>query len=135
VVDSSPHPRKERKRAGSPLKQSITVDDEEDGSLSPPPEAQIAPEPKVKEEAALSQGDEMEVDDEGGEGSSRRTKRKKVSYVESGSDSDSEDDIPIARGKGRAAARKPRKSLKAESDSDDFVFDDDDELAMSKYEI
>jgi hypothetical protein len=83
----SPHTltEKERKRAGSPLKQSITVDDVEDGSLSPPP-ADVEME-EVKE----SVDESMDVDTGGG----RRAKRKVV-YAESGG-SDSEDDVPLQR--------------------------------------
>lgn len=82
----SPHARqeKERKRAGSPLKQSFTIDD--DGSLSPPPvdvEMEDVKEP-------LSESMEVET----GEG--RRAKRKVV-YAESG-ESDSDDDVPLQRG-------------------------------------
>lgn len=79
--------------------------------------------------ATSSQGEEMAIDDEAEEGSSRRAKRKKVSYIESGSDSDSEDDIPLTRGNAKPTGRKPRKSLRADSE-DDFVFDDDDDAAM-----
>jgi hypothetical protein len=71
---------KERKRAGSPLKQSFTIEDE--GSLSPPPV-----DVEMKEEVEES----MEVVGEG-----RRAKRKVV-YAESGG-SDSEDDVPLQRG-------------------------------------
>lgn len=71
---------KERKRAGSPLKQSFTIEDE--GSLSPPPV-----DVEMKEEVE----DSMEVVGEG-----RRAKRKVV-YAESGG-SDSEDDVPLQRG-------------------------------------
>jgi hypothetical protein len=77
---------KERKRAGSPLKQSFTIDDEDDGSLSPPPV-----DVEMKEEVDEVGGESMEVVGEG-----RRAKRKVV-YAESG-DSDSEDDVPLQRG-------------------------------------
>jgi DNA mismatch repair protein MSH6 len=133
AIDSSPHPRKERKRAGSPLKQSITIEDE-DGSLSPPPVESVPADTKGSAPATSSPREDMEVDDEEAEGSSRRTKRKKVSYIESGSDSDSEDDVPLIRAKAKAPGRKPRKSQRAESE-DDFIFDDDDDAAMRKSKI
>ena len=97
VVGSSPYPgkEKERKRAGSPLKQSTTVDNFDDGSLSPPPEAEVS----VRRSSPQEKEDEkMDVDNEGG--GSRRAKRKVV-YAESGSDS--EDDVPLVRGaKGKS---------------------------------
>jgi hypothetical protein len=77
---------KERKRAGSPLKQSFTIDDEDDGSLSPPPV-----DVEMKEEVEDAEGESVEVVGEG-----RRAKRKVV-YAESGG-SDSEDDVPLQRG-------------------------------------
>ena len=80
---------KERKRAGSPLKQSFTI--ENDGSLSPPPV-----DVEMKEEAEDVEEESMEVVAEG-----RRAKRKVV-YAESGG-SDSEDDVPLQRGtKGKS---------------------------------
>jgi len=75
---------KERKRAGSPLKQSFTIDD--DGSLSPPPV-----DVEMKEEVEEAEGESVEAVGEG-----RRAKRKVV-YAESGG-SDSEDDVPLQRG-------------------------------------
>jgi hypothetical protein len=75
---------KERKRAGSPLKQSFTIED--DGSLSPPPV-----DVEMKEEVEKEEMESMEAVGEG-----RRAKRKVV-YAESGG-SDSEDDVPLQRG-------------------------------------
>jgi hypothetical protein len=75
---------KERKRAGSPLKQSFTIEDE--GSLSPPPV-----DVDMKEEVEDAEVGSMEAVGEG-----RRAKRKVV-YAESGG-SDSEDDVPLHRG-------------------------------------
>jgi len=75
---------KERKRAGSPLKESFTIEDE--GSLSPPPV-----DVEMKEDVAEAEGESMEV-----VGGGRRAKRKVV-YAESGG-SDSEDDVPLQRG-------------------------------------
>ena len=75
---------KERKRAGSPLKQSFTIEDE--GSLSPPPV-----DVEMKEEVEEPEAESLEVVGEG-----RRAKRKVV-YAESGG-SDSEDDVPLQRG-------------------------------------
>jgi hypothetical protein len=88
VVGSSPYPgkEKERKRAGSPLKQSITVDDLDYGSLSPPPEV-------TRSSPGQKEDEKMDVDNE--EAGTRRAKRKVV-YAESGSDS--EDDVPLVRG-------------------------------------
>jgi len=81
----SPHPKKEkeRKRAGSPLKQSFTIED--DGSLSP------APVDVDMEDVKESVEDSIEASGEG-----RRAKRKVV-YAESGG-SDSDDDVPLQRG-------------------------------------
>lgn len=80
---------KERKRAGSPLKQSFTLDD---ASLSPPP-GDVEMEEDVKEPV----GESLEAEGEG-----RRAKRKVV-YAESAG-SDSEDDVPLQRGvKGKLA--------------------------------
>lgn len=80
---------KERKRAGSPLKQSLTLDD---ASLSPP-----AIDVEMEEDVKEPVGESLEVEEQG-----RRAKRKVV-YAESGG-SDSEDDVPLQRGaKGKLA--------------------------------
>lgn len=141
-----------RRRAGSPLKQSHVIDDEDDSAddLSPPPEVPVLDIRKdkiVKQARQESQEDEqdsMDVDPEAGP--SRRAKRKVV-YAESNSGSSDDDDVPLkASSKGRwspdltsnarsslSLGRRPRKSLKNDSDSDDFVFDADDDAVMCTF--
>lgn len=151
---SSPVPNTDdrTKRAGSPLKQSFTVEDaESEDELSPPPD--IIPTTTSRGAKVLSTSDtqeeneSMEVDPESQSseaGPSRRRKRKVV-YAESNSgSSDDETLVPSTKGElvchchqnllADQVGRRPRKSLKEDSDSDDFfVADDDDDDVMCEY--
>ena len=88
-----------KKRAGSPLKQSYTLDDKDsEDELSPPPDIP-ATSHKSKSEKLVEQDEDdesMEVDSKAG--SSRRRKRKVV-YAESNSES-SDDETLVVSSKG-----------------------------------
>lgn len=88
-----------RQRSGSPLKQSITVDElSSNDDLSPPPE--ISPAGNGLQARKPDAGKDTDLAEENADaGPSRRAKRKVV-YAESQSGSSDDDEPLAARGKG-----------------------------------